>query len=66
MEFRDLMQRGEQTSVLKFINRLFFRPFLIGILYGIGHFIAYLTLSHRYVRNLTEASYMEQKEDKRA
>jgi hypothetical protein len=65
MEFKDLMQRGEQLPLFGFISRLFIKPFFIGVLFGIGHFFAYLTLSHRYVRNLTEASYREQKEEKK-
>lgn len=54
MEFKDLIVRGEALSTMQLIHRIMIKPFLIGVIYGIGHFSAYLILCNQSVRKLTE------------
>lgn len=59
MEFKDLVIRGEMLTTMQLIHRLMIKPFIVGVLYGIGHFSAYLILCNLSVRNLVETYKIE-------
>ena len=38
------------------VEKLIIKPYLYGLLLGIGHFAAYLVLNHKYCRLLAKAA----------
>lgn len=54
MDYQQLVNSPQDEKDL--FKKLVIKPFLIGIAYGAGHFMAYLLLNHKYFKPLSDVA----------